>query len=45
MREALFEGSIKLVGRLLRVLSMNGSDGQYREDGRRWKRLKGLKVS
>ena len=41
MREVLFEGSIKLVGRLLRVFSIVGSDGQYKQD-RRWKTLKGL---
>lgn len=43
MREAFFEGSIKLVGRLLRVFSIMGSDSQYKQD-RRGKTLKGLKV-
>ena len=35
MREALFEGSIELVGRLLRVLSMKRMEHQYRHVGRR----------
>lgn len=40
MREALFEGSIKLVGRLLRVLSTKSTQSQYKQDGR-WMTLKG----
>ena len=35
MREGLFEGSIELVGRLLRVLSMKDMENQYRYVGRR----------
>ena len=35
MGEALFEGGIELVGRLLRVLSMKDMESQYRQDRRR----------
>lgn len=35
MREALFEGSIELVGRLLRILATKGRESQYHEDRRR----------
>ena len=34
MREALFKGSIELVGRLLGVLPMNSMENQYQEDRR-----------
>ena len=32
MREGLFEGSIELVGRLLRVLPTKGRRSQYKQD-------------
>lgn len=35
MGEALFEGSIELVGGLLRVLSMKSTESQYEQDRRR----------
>lgn len=35
MGEALFEGSIELVGGLLRILSMKGTESQYGQDRRR----------
>ena len=35
MREGLFKGSIELVGRLLRVLSVKEKRGKYGQDRRR----------